>query len=159
MRVEEEYVKTGYFWLPEKKDNKIPGTLTISDGGGIELEIVGLFDESIRSLNGNDDLSRIIGHIEKDGLVTLDDCFYTKKNISFGSISKSKVIANRVLSGVAYDKDAKITFNSLSFSVDCFDEWVGVSGIKVDNDWENRTATISYKPPEHMVSGQRRLLL
>lgn len=147
MRLEEPYVKTGYFWLPEKKDRKIPGTLTISDGGDIELEVVGLFDDSIESLNGEDDLSRIIGHIEKYGLVTLDNCFYTKKNISFGGISKSKVCVNRVLSGVAYEKDEPVTFNSLSFSVDCFDEWVGISGIKVDRDWENKTATITYEPP------------
>lgn len=150
MRIEEEFVKTGYFWLPENEDRKIPGTLTISNGGDIELEVVGLFDESIQALNGNDDLSRIIGHIEKDGLVTLDNCFYTKKNISFGGISKSKVCVNRVLSGAAYDKDEPVTFNSLSFSVDCFDEWVGISGIKVNNDWENKTAAITYKPPENV---------
>jgi len=151
MRIEEEYVKTGYFWLPGNEERKIPGTLTISDGGEIELEVVGLFDEGIKSLNSDNDLSRIIGHIEKDGLVTLDDCFYTKRNISFGSISKSKLLINRVLSGVAYDKDEDVKFNSLSFSVDCFDEWVGISGINVENDWENRTATISYDPPKNIT--------
>lgn len=151
MRIEEEYIKTGYFWLPEQQENKIPGILTIKDGRNIELEVVGLFDENIKALNREDDLSRIIGHIEKDGLVTLDNCFYTKKNISFGGISKSKVCVNRVLSGVAYDKDEEITFDSLSFSVDCMDEWVGVNGINVQNDWDNRTATISYKPPANIA--------
>lgn len=151
MRIEEEYIKTGYFWLPEKEDKKIPGTLTISDGGEIELEVVGLFDESLKSLNDDDDLSRIIGHIEKDGLVTLDNCFYKQKNIFFGNIFKSKVYVNRVLSGVAYDKNEVVTFNSLSFSVDCFDEWVGISGIKVYSHLENRAATISYKTPEKIV--------
>ncbi|MBD1852163.1 hypothetical protein H6F87_19485 [Cyanobacteria bacterium FACHB-502] len=150
MRIEEEYVKVGYFWLPEQQDNKIPGTLTIKDGGDIELEVVGLFDESIEALNGEDDLSRIIGHIEKDGLVTLDNCFYKKKNISFGGISKSKVCVDRVLSGVAYAKSEEVTYSTLSFSVDCMDEWVGISGIDVQNDWENRTATISYNPPENI---------
>jgi len=148
MRVEEEYKKTGYFWLPEKEENKIPGILSIDDGGRIELEIVGHFDESIKSLNGDDDLSRIIGHVEKDGLVTLDNCFYTKKNFSFGGISKSKILVNKVLSGATWDKDEAVTFNTFSFSVDCLDEWVGISGINVDNDWGNRTATISYNPPE-----------
>jgi len=151
MRIEEEYVKTGYFWLPERQENKIPGILTIKDGGDIELEVVGLFDESIKVLNREDDLSRIIGFVEKDGLVTLDNCFYTKKNISFGGISKSKVCVNRVLSGVAYDKDEEVTFNSLSFSVDCMDEWVGISGINVQNDWDSRTATISYNPPGNIA--------
>lgn len=150
MRIDEEFIRTGYFWLPEKEDRKIPGTLSISDGGHIELEVVGLFDESIESLNGYDDLSRIIGHVEKDGLVTLDSCFYTKKNISFGGISKSKVYVNRVLSGVAYDKDESVTFNSLSFSVDCFDEWVGISGINVNSDWKNKTAIITYNPLQNI---------
>lgn len=151
MRIEEGFVKSGYFWLPEKKDQKIPGTLTISDGGNIELEVVGLFDESIKSLNGNGNLGRVIGNIEKDGLVTLEDCFYRNMNFSFGGISKSKVIVNRVLSGVAYDKDEAVTFNSLSFSVDCLDEWIRVSGIHVEDDWKSHTATTSYNQPEKIV--------
>lgn len=148
MRIEEEYKKTGYFWLPEKEENKIPGTLSIDDGGKIELEIVGHFEEGLKPLSGDDKLSRIIGHVEKDGLVTLDDCFYTKKNFSFGGISKSKVVVNKVLSGAAWDKDEKVVFNTFSFSVDCLDEWIGISGIVVDNDWDTRTATIRYSAPE-----------
>ena len=144
MRIDKEYKKTGYFWLPDNMDNKIPGILSIDDGGKIELEIVGRFDEGMKTLSGDDDLSRIIGHVEKDGLVTLDDCFYTKNNFSFGGISKSKVAVNKVLSGAAWDKDEKVAFNTFSFSVDCLDEWVGISGIDVDNDWKKRTATISY---------------
>lgn len=148
MRIEEEYKKTGYFWLPEKEDNKIPGILSIDDGGRIELEIVGHFDEGLKPLSGDENLNRIIGHVEKDGLVTLDDCFYSKKNFSFGGISKSRVVVNKVLSGAAWDKDEEVVFNTFSFSVDCLDEWVGISGIDVDNDWGRRTATIRYNPPE-----------
>ena len=151
MRIEDENVKTGYFWIPGRDEKKIPGVLTIKNGGDIELEIVGLFDDSIKSFNGDDDLDRIIGHVEKDGLVTLDNCFYTKKNIPFGGISKSKVCVNKALSGVAYDKNEVVTYNTLSFSVDCLDEWVGISGINVNSDWENRTATISYVPPENIT--------
>ena len=43
MRLQEEYVRTGFFWLPEKPEKKIPGILTIKNGGEAELEIVGLF--------------------------------------------------------------------------------------------------------------------
>lgn len=151
MRIEGEYKKTGYFWLPDNPDRKIPGTLTIKDGGYAELEIVGLFDNSIKAVNKQDDLNRIIGHVEKDGLVTLDKCFYKNKNISLGGISKSNIHVNQVLSGVAYDKDEDVTFNTFSFSVDCLDEWVYISGINVDTDIENRTATIRYNPPESIT--------
>ncbi len=148
MRIKEDYKKTGYFWLPENEDNKLPGVLSIDNGGKIELEIVGHFNEGFKSISDDIDLSRIIGHVEKDGLVTLDDCFYTRKNFSFGGISKSIILVNKVLSGAAWGKSEELNFNTFSFSVDCLDEWVGISGITVDNDWEDRTATIRYNPPE-----------
>lgn len=148
MRIDEKLEKTGFFWLPENEDFKIPGILTIKDGGEIELEVVGHFNSDLEYSNGMDNILRVIGHVEKFGLVTLDDCFYINKNLSFGGISKSKIRVNRVLSGAAWDKDEAVTFNTFSFSVDCLDEWVGISGLKVENDCEARTATIVYNPPE-----------
>jgi hypothetical protein len=151
VRIKETYKKSGYFWLPDNADKKIPGTLTISDGGDIELEVVGLFDESIKALNGEDDLSRIIGHVENDGLITLEKCFYKKKHIAFGRIAKSLVHVNHVLSGVAYEKDEAATFNTVSFSVEGLNEWLGISGIAVSYGDDYRTATISYTPQEEIV--------
>jgi len=150
VRIKEECKKSGYFWLPENEDKKIPGTLSILDGGKIELEVVGLFDESIEALNGDDDLSRIIGHVEKDGLVTLENCFYRTKNIAFGSISKSIVHVHKVISGVAYDKDEAVTFNTVSFVVEGINEWVGITGINVTRSSDYKTATISYTPQEEI---------
>ena len=151
MRIKEEYNKSGYFWLPENEDKRIPGVLTISDGGEIELEVVGLFDESIEALNGEDDLTRIIGHVEKDGLITLENCFYKKKNIAFGGISKSLVHVNKAISGVAYDKGELATFNTVSFSIEGINEWVGISGISVSYSNDYKTASISYTPQKEIV--------
>lgn len=154
MRIKEEFKKSGYFWLPSVPERRIPGTLAIADGGGIELEVVGLFDESIeglnRAINGKDELKRIVGHIEKHGLVTLEDCFYKNKNISFGGISKSSVCVNKAFIGVAYDDKEIVLFNDFKFSVEGIDEWVGISGIKVENQYEKRTASITYAPPEEI---------
>ncbi|SDU15434.1 hypothetical protein SAMN05216296_2091 [Pseudomonas pohangensis] len=151
MRLKEEYKKSGYFWLPGNEDKKIPGTLTISDGGDIELEVVGLFDESIKGLNGEDDLNRIIGHVEKDGFVTLDNCFYKKKNYAFFGIAKSLIHVNQALSGVAYEQDEKVTFHTVSFSIEGLNEWVGISGISVAYGDDYRTATINYTPQDEII--------
>lgn len=151
MRITEEYKKSGYFWLPENPSRKIPGTLTIQNGGRIELEIVGVFNEDPQFLMKSETLDRIVGHIEKDGYVTLDDCLYTNRNMTFGGISKSKIFVHKVFSSVAYDKNEEVTFNTYSFSVDCLDNWVSISGIKVQNDFENRAVNISYSPPQKMV--------
>ncbi|MDR0189779.1 hypothetical protein RCO22_12590 [Pseudomonas yamanorum] len=150
MRIEEEFNKTGYFWLPGKEEKKIPGTLSIYDGGKIELEIVGHFGEEADSFNDDNEPIRIIGHIEKDGLVTLDGCIYIQKNHSFGGISKSEIRVHKVLSGAAWDKEEALTFNTFAFSVDCLDEWIGISGINIEHDWESRSTTISYSPPENI---------
>ncbi|WP_353247710.1 HEPN domain-containing protein [Salinisphaera sp. T31B1] len=144
-------MRAGYFWLPDEPDKKIPGTLTISDGGEIELEVVGLFDESIDALNGKDDLSRIVGHVEKDGQVTLENCFYKKKNIAFGNIARSLVHVNKAFCAVAYDKDEDVTFNTMSFSIEGLDEWIGISGITVSYGSDYRTAAIAYVPQDEMV--------
>ncbi len=151
MRIKEEYKKSGYFWLPDDPDKKIPGTLTITDGGEIELEVVGLFDESVKELNSEDDLSRIVGHVEKDGLVTLEKCFYKKKTYAHGGLAKSLIHVNLVLSGVAYDKDEVATFNTVSFSVEGLNEWLGISGIAVSYGDDDRTVTISYTPQDEIV--------
>ncbi len=156
MRVKEEIKNSGYFWLPSLPDKKIPGTLFISDGGEIELEVIGLFDESPEGINsalsGNqNELERIVGHIEKYGLVTLDVCFYKNRNISSGGISKSRIHVCRALLGVAYEDKETVQFNTFKFSVEGIDEWVGISGIKVELRLEERSATVAYSPPEEVL--------
>lgn len=148
MRIEKEFIKSGYFWLPDNENEKVPGVLTILDGGRAELEVVGLFNDGVATQS--EKLSRIIGCIEGEGFVTLDDCFYTKQNIAFGGISKSKVFVHCVFCGAAYGKNETVTFNSLSFSVDCLDEWIGISGINIDYSDDYKTATIGYQPPENL---------
>ena len=147
MRIKEEFKKSGYFWLPSEPDRKLPGTLSISDGGFIELEVVHRVGE--RSAALDDDAKRIVGQIEEEGLVTLDNCFCQSIEGS-GDISKSLIRVNRVFTGVGYDEDEIPRFNSLIFSVEGIDEWVGISGINVDYQLEEHTSTISYQPPENI---------
>ena len=93
MRVKEEYVRAGYFWLPEKQENEVPGTLTTRDGG--KIEITGLLDKNI--VIPKNSFQRIIGHVEQDGLVTLEDCINIKSRTTFGGISQSTIYVRRVL--------------------------------------------------------------
>lgn len=150
MRIGEEYQKTGYFWLAGRQDNKIPGTLSIKENGKINLEVVGNFDEDPSQFDEDQENLRIIGHVEKDGLITIDDCFYTRKNFPLGSISKSDLVSNMVLSGAAWEKDEPLLFNTFSFSTDCLDEWLGITGIDIETDREHKEITIRYTPPEEI---------
>ncbi len=152
MRLKNEIKELGYFWLPNSPEKKVFGTLLISNGGNIELETMGLFDESIdglnKLLNTSDPIERIVGQTEGHGLVTLDDCFYKTKNISFGGVSKTIIYVGMVLFKASYDEGEKVNFNTYRFSIEGIDEWLGISGIKVDSQFTGRTSTITYKPPE-----------
>ena len=139
MRIKEEFKKSGYFWLPSAPDRKFPGTLSISDGGIIDLEIVELFEpvnwdssdwESIRNrLNwepafGNH-FKRIVGNIETDE-VTLDDCRPNGGHLYFKTgLSKSTLRVSRAFTGVKYNEDEIPSFKILIFSVDGINEWIG----------------------------------
>lgn len=135
--------------MPENPDKKIPGTLSIRDGGKIDLEVVGHFDGNFESAQDNT-IGRIIGHIEKDEFVTLENCLYRTRNLSFGGISKSELLVHKCLIGAAWDKDEEIKFDTVSFSVDYLDEWIGITGIKIEDDWDNDTTTITYLPPKNI---------
>ena len=163
MRIREEFKKSGDFWLPSEPDRKVHGTLSISDGGTIELEVDGLFNDEIEALLRDrlEPIERIVGDI--DGLVTLDDCYYKTQTIRLGGgRSKSLIHVNRVFTSVGYDEDEIPRFNSVTFSVEGLDEWIGISGINVETHFEESAATISYQRPEdisiNLDNGMRLLI-
>lgn len=148
MRIKESIIRSGYFWAPEAPDNKLPGTLTISDGGEIELEVIGNFDlgPSLPSPSDELDVKKIFGQIEKAGCVTIDDCIYRHKNFSFGGIAKSTLHGHRALFGV-HLSDEEPQIDTYRCSLEGLDEWIVISGIEVKTDFEKKTAQITFKPP------------
>lgn len=150
MRLSEKSEKSGYFWLPIKQEEKLPGTLRISESGEAELEILGVFGDQGKILNEEAKIERINGAIEDGKLVTLDNCFYKRRNISFGGISKSIVYVNFVFIGVQYKDEEKVRFSSFRFSVEGLDEWLSVSGIKAEYDWESKSVSINFNPSDEI---------
>ena len=154
MRLKEEIIRSGDFSLPSSPEKEVPGMLSISDGGAVKLELTHPGHTNIKALFGdNTEGFRIFGHVEKDGPVTLDQCHYVTETRSMvhGRWTTSHVIwANRAFIGFSYNEDADPRFDTVIFSVEGIDEWVGISGIEVDEEIEKRTLTISYNQPEEV---------
>lgn len=149
MRIPEPIEVSGYFWLPGKSDQRLPGVLHVSETGKITLEVIGVFGDAIASLTGSSpDLPRVVGVVENGDLVTLEDCFYANTSVRFGGLSKSTISANFFLRGIQYDEDEPILFSKVSFSLEGLDEWLSVTGLRVDHNWEERTASIHFSPPK-----------
>ena len=154
MRIKEEFKRSGVFWLPASPEREVPGTLSISDGGNVKLELTQPLDtSSIQALFGyssDDSLRQILGHVEKDGPVMIDRCYHIskKRNITRGRLIAPEVVsAQRVFIGFPHQEGTTLRFNTVTFSVEGIDEWVGISGIEVDRQIENSALTISYKRP------------
>ena len=140
MRIKKKIERTGRFWLPAEPDRKVPGMLSISDGGYIELKLIGslvAFYEKVE---------RIIGQIEREGSVTLDECFCTSEKSSQG-VEKSSIRVNLAHTGIPHGENDVPLINSLIFSVEGIDEWVGISGITFDPQPEVGCAAILYQQP------------
>ena len=153
MRIKREFKKHGYFWLPSAPDKKLPGTLSISDGGIIDLEIVEMFESGgLDSLDkeptfgGN--FKRIVGRIETSE-VTLDGCKINGGNSYFSTgLSKSLLRVDRVFTGIKYDGDEIPCFKFLIFSVDGINEWIGESEIDVEKRVQGKH--ILFQHPEEV---------
>ena len=155
MKIKEEIEKSGRFWIPSFRE-EVTGVLSISNEGGIELEVAkSLINDpaSIVSIfNNPNSLFRVIGHIQEYGFVILDGCQISTSGLNFnlGQIQTSQVIlANRVFTGFPQPQNEIPLFNTFKFSVEGIDEWVWIHGIDQKID-EEQTITISCKYPENI---------
>lgn len=152
MRLSEPFEKSGYFWLPARPDNRLPGTLRVTETGKTNLDVIGIFGDALAALNDSTpDLGRIVGVTEDGGIVTLDRCFYRNRNIRLGGISKSTIHSDFLLCGVHYDESAPVTFSRFRFSVEGLDEWLSVSGLRVEHNWSEKSASIHFDPPKQIA--------
>ena len=152
VKIEREIKRLGYFWAPDNPNEKLPGMLSISDGGVIELEIVTPLVDKTDEL---ENLRRIVGEIHDEGFVTLDDCSLGFSDITHrgGVVSSSRyrIRANKTFIGVAYGEGETPVFDSLTFSVEGIDEWVGIGGIQINRRYAIDTTLVSYEEPATIV--------
>lgn len=152
MRLSVSIELSGYFWLPGKPEQRLPGTLRVSESGETTLELVGVFGDSIAILTDfTSEVPRVVGVVENGDRVTLERCFYRSRNVSFGGISKSTILATFFLRGVQYDESEAITFFKVRFSLEGLDEWLSISGLRVEHHWRENSASIHFDQPNEIV--------
>ena len=57
-------------------------------------------------------------------------------------MGKSKVCVNLMLAGVAYEKDEKLEFHTLTFSVEGANDWIDLTGIQISHEKDTRATNI-----------------
>lgn len=146
MKITEEYKKNGYFWLVEKPDNKMPGLLTVSEDGTVNLEVMGLLDAFEVVLNQKPKPNFRLGGLVDNGYVTLENCYYKNSNIKLGNESLSNCIihANYLLDGLWYGENEAVVFDSFEFTFDGLTEWLDKSSAEVDFSGDYRSGVLKF---------------
>lgn len=158
MRLSEPIEKSGFFWVPEDVENRLPGVLRISEEGVTTVEVFGLSSNPLVRRPLDDpmfyskypDVNRVVGVVGKNEPVTLDKCFTKNHNSTLGGLWNVTICANLAFVGAVYEKGEEIEFSRIDFSVEGFDEWLGISGIRVDHRWNEKSASIHFDPPQEV---------
>lgn len=144
----EAFEAAGQWWLPERTDNKVSGTLTVAESGRAELRLIGAlrsFEEggetvtkdgvttttfTDKSMHAAGVYPRILG-IADGKAYTLDDCFQTnwKHNLFGGGVGAETVHIHQILRGAQFDAGEELEFTSMVVHLDWFTYWVGLGGI------------------------------
>jgi len=148
MQVLEEYKKIGYFWLPNKPDNKLSGTLIINNGGHIKLELTGFFDDDLYSFQPGTDYPFILGQLEDEGFVSLIDAFCNSGKFGSSGVSTSVITINKMITQVEITQKEDLSFNSFSFQLSNLQEWLGISGITRERLDDFNSFQVNYSCPE-----------
>lgn len=149
MRVSDQKIRSGFFWLPADPENRLPGTLEISDGGRIELKVLGAIGGRLHLFDDLRFIPRIVGIVEKYGAVTLDRCFFTSRTFEGNGIAHGRIFVHQAFLGVLMSEGEPVRFNEFRFSVEGLDEWLHVSGIVTDGTASK--ISVSYTRPNDIV--------
>jgi len=140
----ENFEYKGFWWLPEKPDKKVPGTLTYRSGDRMTLELLGSLQAgSLREIRNDDDPDIILGIADGNRVCTLNGVTHTSsRSIGATDIYRSKYIINRLFEGKHFNSVADIKFSSISINFTSLEEWITHLPYDEDIEANDETQTI-----------------
>jgi len=134
----EEFEYKGCWWLPEKPERKIPGTLKFVPGEEIDLKLQGTFKD-VEDIDKLLKLPIVLGLLSDGRKITLYKCQEKTFHISSSSsLTYSSVfVAGFIFIGAHFQKPEDIKFKSISVYYSNLDEWVSISGFDYPPLWKD----------------------
>jgi hypothetical protein len=144
----ENVKEEGYWWLPQKPEAKIPGTLTFSYHDGVRLELLGNFEgDATRDPRG----FNILGESTFGNPITIYQAFFESGQIPGGQPTggKSSFVASKAFVGVHFPSMDEAIFKTIAFQMPHFDEWLQFDIL--DYQQQERGFSISYTRPDALT--------
>jgi ApeA N-terminal domain 1 len=131
---------SGYWWLPEKPDNKVPGTLKFSHADGLELRVLAPFTD-LEGFTGLGHYDIVLGMIAEQKVLTLLGCDRTQASITFPGIPTERVMAQVALVGAHFATLDDVRFFRASAQYSFLPDWAGATGFKYTSKLEDENET------------------
>jgi len=135
----------GQWWLPNKPEKAVSGTLRYSHNDGAVLELIGSFEDS-GEMHKMPRPVVILGTSSEGKDISLHGCFLIQGRTSYPGFSTSSYFASTAFVGVHFPKIEDVRFRSINVRFSHFDEWANLSGFKIDHSKEE-DVVIRYKRP------------
>ena len=136
----------GYWWLPDKPEKKIHGTLTMSTSDRTLLELDDSLSEVQPFKPSRFAPKIILGQSMQGVRLTLLDCIQI--DVSFGlatGLKTQTLLVQMVLVGVSFERIEDVKFKSVSVEFSAIDQWIPLNAFEVKH--EGQTTAITYTRP------------
>ena len=151
----EEFEFSGWWWLPDSGDNKVPGIMTFSKEEGIRLKLIGSFKEPTQLGSGDrDEYSLILGFTDEGKLVTLFDAIPFETRLTLPGLATAQRFWARVgCTGAHFLQPEQARFHKASLEYTHLADWVGRSGFQPEYGTEGGSLTkytLAYTFPDEV---------
>lgn len=120
----------GLWFLPEKLEKKVSGTLFFNPYERITLELIGSFDNKLEHLT-LPSKELILGISTKGEKITLCKCQISNIDDALGEIPEVSYLVQLVLVGDHFNTDEAIIGFKISARFDLFEKWVNIYSHKI----------------------------
>jgi hypothetical protein len=133
---------TGYWWIPSFPDNKIPGSIKISEQNEITLELLGTLPRSDERLHGewldNKNYEIILGFTREGELITIFQANCCHWSDNYPGINSEIYNINYFLIGVHYRKLEEMKFFKLKVRYSHLSIWTYLGSPKFLESFNNQ---------------------
>lgn len=146
----DKFQHKGLWWLPNKKQKKVGGTLSFSNDTGLQLQLVGGFNED-EFFNDNPAEWQhpiILRTTESGTLVTLYECRQSESTLAFSGYIGFTYSAELAFLGDHFEESSKLKFSEVNVQYSHLPDWLQISGFFFHRDLENHRIGITYQIPE-----------
>lgn len=145
----ESFEYRGYWWLPDKPEEQVPGTLEFDPDSGATLDLLGSFKD-FGDLTTSLQPKLILGFSSDGKSITLRDCLEIRTKTSMPGMITTSFRAAVVFVGAHFERAEDVRFKRISVEFQYLDEWADISGftLKMPYDPKSHPRVIEHKTPE-----------